>query len=135
MFNIGVHEEKLGNTFKEPRKTGSHPGWGPLTLAVSALPPDSQPSQFSISLCMCRQNPAIHVYQCPILHHCMCSHGDASCTHGQYILLHCSVSHTTRPQGPKESHGRDYYFIDEGTFDRAVKSVRIQLHTPTHSHG
>ena len=45
---------------------GSHPGLnrGPLTLAVSALPPelwppdDSQPSQFSISLCMCRQNPA-----------------------------------------------------------------------------
>ena len=37
---------------------------GPLTLAVSALPPelwppgDSQPSQFSILLCMCRQNPA-----------------------------------------------------------------------------
>ena len=54
-----------GNIFREPGKTGSHPGlnWGPLTLAVSALPPelwppgDSQPSQFSISLCMCRQNP------------------------------------------------------------------------------
>ena len=35
---------------------------GPLTLVVSALPPelwppgDSQPSQFSISLCMCHQN-------------------------------------------------------------------------------
>ena len=61
------------------RKTGSHPGLnrGPLTLAVSALPPelwppgDSQPSQFSISLCMCRQNPArdqpvtpLHMYMC-----------------------------------------------------------------------
>ena len=33
------------------------------------------------------------------------------------------VSHTTRPQGPRESHGRDYYFIDENTFERAHKSV------------
>ena len=37
---------------------------GPLTLVVSALPPelwppgDSQPSQFSMSLCVCCQNPA-----------------------------------------------------------------------------
>ena len=61
-----MHEERLGNIFREPRKTGSHPGLnrGPLTLAVSALPPelwppgDSQPSQFSISLRMCHQNPA-----------------------------------------------------------------------------
>ena len=51
--------------FRELRKTGSHPGlnWGPLTLVVSALRPelwppgDSQPSQLSISLRMCRQNP------------------------------------------------------------------------------
>ena len=63
---IHVHEERLGNIFRELRKTSSHLGLnrGPLTLAVSALPPelwpqgDSQPSQFSISLCMCRQNPA-----------------------------------------------------------------------------
>ena len=56
----------LGIFFRELRKTGSHPGLnrGPLTLAVSALPPelwppgDSQPSQFSISLRMCHQNPA-----------------------------------------------------------------------------
>jgi len=33
------------------------------------------------------------------------------------------VSHTTRPQQFKESHGRDYYYIDESTFDRAAKSV------------
>ena len=39
-----------------------------------------------------------------------------------------SVSHTTRPQGQRESHGRDYYFIDDGTFDRALKSVRT--HAP-----
>ena len=64
--SYGIREERLGNIFGEPRKTGSHPGLnrGPLTSAVSALPPelwppgDSQPSQFSISLCICRQNPA-----------------------------------------------------------------------------
>ena len=52
--------------FSRTVKTGSHPGLnrGSLTLAVSALPPelwalgDSQPSQLSISLCMCPQNPA-----------------------------------------------------------------------------
>ena len=61
-----MHEERLGNIFRELSKTSSHPGLnrGPLTLAVSVLPPelwppgDSQPSQFSISLCMYRQNPA-----------------------------------------------------------------------------
>ena len=37
---------------------------------------------------------------------------------------HHRVSHTTRPQQSKESHGRDYYYIDESTFDRATKSVR-----------
>ena len=39
-----------------------------------------------------------------------------------------SVSHTTRPQRDRESHGRDYYFIDESTFTRAAKSVRPVLH-------
>ena len=69
-----THEERFGNIFKELRKIGSHSGlnWGPRTSAVSALPPelwppgDSQPSQFSISLCMCCQNPArdrhVHVH-------------------------------------------------------------------------
>ena len=68
-----MHEERLGNIFRELQKTGSHPGLnqGPLTLVVSALPPelwppgDSQPSQFSISLCMykhvCTQS-AIYMY-------------------------------------------------------------------------
>ncbi|CAI8019545.1 Leucine-rich repeat and guanylate kinase domain-containing protein [Geodia barretti] len=32
------------------------------------------------------------------------------------------VSHTTQPQGPRQGHGRDYYFIDEGTFNRALIS-------------
>ena len=60
-----VHEESIGNIFRE-LKNRQPPGIepGPLTLAVSALPPelwppgDSQPSQFSISLCMYCQNPA-----------------------------------------------------------------------------
>ena len=66
VIHVHVHEERLGNIFRELGKTGSHPGLnrGLLTLVVSALPPelwppgDSQPSQFSISLRMCRQNPA-----------------------------------------------------------------------------
>ena len=55
----------------------------PPTLAVCALPPelwppgDSQPSQFSISLCMCRQNPARDRPVTPLhqgrSHTCMCS--------------------------------------------------------------
>lgn len=45
----------------------------------------------------------------------------ASWFNGYY--LHSSVSHTTCCQKPKESHGRDYYFIDESTFERAAKSV------------
>uniref|UniRef100_A0A1X7VB09 Guanylate kinase-like domain-containing protein n=2 Tax=Amphimedon queenslandica TaxID=400682 RepID=A0A1X7VB09_AMPQE len=32
------------------------------------------------------------------------------------------VSHTTRPQGSRESHGRDYYFINEATFERALET-------------
>ena len=39
------------------------------------------------------------------------------------ISFSCSVSHTTRPQGSRESHGRDYYFINEATFDRALETV------------
>ena len=41
--SVHVHEERLGNIVLENcEKTGSHPGLnrGPLTLAVSALPPE-----------------------------------------------------------------------------------------------
>ena len=67
---------------------GSHPGLNrePLTLAVSALPPelwppgDSQPSQFSISLCMCRQNPAsMYMYTCT----CTCTCKFFACVHNE----------------------------------------------------
>ena len=62
-FN-NVHVYKSLGIFLENSHSGLN--WGPLTLAVSALPPelwppgDSQPSQFSLSLCMCRQNPVRH---------------------------------------------------------------------------
>ena len=36
-----------------------------------------------------------------------------------------SLSHTTRAQRSKESHGRDYLFIDNATFSKAVKMVLI----------
>ena len=57
-----AHEERLGNIFREPSKTGSYtPGIEPgASDFVSALPlelwppGEGQPSQFSISLCMCR---------------------------------------------------------------------------------
>ena len=62
--HVGIHEERHENIFRE-LKNQQPPGIepGPLTLVVSALPPelwppgDNQPSQFSISLRMCRQNP------------------------------------------------------------------------------
>ena len=41
-----------------------------------------------------------------------------------------SVSHTTRPQGSRESHGRDYYFINEMTFNRASDAVSSKKSIP-----
>ena len=35
-----VHEERLGNIFREPRKSGSHPGLNRGPLTFSALPPE-----------------------------------------------------------------------------------------------
>ena len=68
-----VHEERLGNIFENHEKPAATRDWGrgPLTLAVSALPPelwppgDSQPSPFSISLHMCHQNPT-SIALCPV---------------------------------------------------------------------
>ena len=37
------------------------------------------------------------------------------------------MSHTTCCQKAKESHGRDYYFIDDITFERATKSVSVMI--------
>lgn len=35
--------------------------------------------------------------------------------------LHWSVSYTTRKRRPGERHGRDYFFVDDVTFDRMIK--------------
>ena len=47
--------KRLRNIFRELWKTGSHPGlnWGPLTLAVSALPPELWPPGDSQPSCTC----------------------------------------------------------------------------------
>ncbi len=39
------------------------------------------------------------------------------------------MSHTTRQQSAEESHGRDYYFIDDSTFTRAAMSVSLHKYT------
>ena len=47
-------EERLENIFIELWKTSSHPGlnWGPLTLAVSALPPESMYTESTYNACV-----------------------------------------------------------------------------------
>jgi guanylate kinase len=35
--------------------------------------------------------------------------------------LHWSVSYTTRARRPGERHGRDYFFVDDATFDRMIE--------------
>ena len=40
-----------------------------------------------------------------------------------HVIILYSVSHTTRQQRSKESHGRDYFFIDNNTFSKAMKKV------------
>lgn len=39
--------------------------------------------------------------------------------------LEFSVSYTTRPARTGEVHGRDYYFVDEATFDQQIASRRL----------
>ena len=49
-----ICEKRLENIFREVRKTGSHPGLnrGPLTLAVSALPPESMYTESTYNACV-----------------------------------------------------------------------------------
>jgi guanylate kinase len=42
--------------------------------------------------------------------------------------LRMSVSHTTRPQRPKEEHGREYYFISVPEFERLVAEGQFLEH-------
>ncbi len=36
-----------------------------------------------------------------------------------------SISATTRPPRPKEQDGRDYHFVDDGTFDRMIETDEL----------
>ena len=39
-----------------------------------------------------------------------------------------SISYTTRPKRPTEEHGRDYYFVDKGEFQRMVAAGEFLEH-------
>lgn len=47
----------------------------------------------------------------------------------QELNLAYSVSMTTRPMRPGEVEGRDYYFVDDATFKKAVKDKLFLEHT------
>jgi guanylate kinase len=42
--------------------------------------------------------------------------------------LQFSISYTTRPRRPSETHGRDYFFVDKGTFDRMAGNGEFLEH-------
>lgn len=48
-------------------------------------------------------------------------------------LVH-SVSYTTRVPRPHERHGRDYYFVDAGTFQRMVEAGEFAEWARVHGH-
>lgn len=48
--------------------------------------------------------------------------------------LHFSVSCTTRPPRPGEEHGRDYYFISRGQFERLRREGRFLEHAQVYQH-
>ena len=118
-----IHEERLGNIFRELWKTGSHPGLnqGPLTLAVSALPPelwppgDSQPSQFSISLHMCRQNPARDWSVTPL-------HKGRSHTEWNILYIHSSAHEAGSPsrEPPNTTHKLRYMWGKAWEYTRKI---------------
>lgn len=45
-----------------------------------------------------------------------------------------SISHTTRPKRPEEIEGRDYYFVDDATFDHMVASDEFVEWAVVHGH-
>ena len=59
--HVHVHDEKAQEYFRDQQPPGIEPGASDLNCQCSTTwlwpPGDSQPSQFSLSLCMCRQNP------------------------------------------------------------------------------
>ncbi len=42
--------------------------------------------------------------------------------------LHVSISHTTRPMRPGEEDGRDYHFIDQGSFQEMIGAAAFLEH-------
>lgn len=48
--------------------------------------------------------------------------------------LHLSISLTTRPARPGETEGRDYHFVDEPTFLRAVAADAMVEHARVYAH-
>jgi guanylate kinase len=42
--------------------------------------------------------------------------------------LQFSISYTTRPRRPAETHGHDYFFVDQPTFDRMAKNGEFLEH-------
>ena len=48
--------------------------------------------------------------------------------------LRFSISYTTRPQRPNEQHGRDYFFVDHGEFERMVAAGEFLEHARVFDH-
>ena len=48
--------------------------------------------------------------------------------------LRSAVSHTTRPPRPGEQEGKDYFFVDEETFDRMVREGAFLEWAEVHGH-
>ncbi|GGI85848.1 guanylate kinase [Legionella impletisoli] len=51
--------------------------------------------------------------------------------------IEVSISHTTRPQRPGETHGVDYFFIDQNTFNEMIREQEFveHAHVFEHSYG
>lgn len=52
----------------------------------------------------------------------------------QFPDLRFSVSHTTRRPRPNEVDGREYHFVDEGTFERMIHEGRFAEWARVHDH-
>lgn len=50
-----------------------------------------------------------------------------------YPQVHISVSATTRKPRPGEAEGKDYYFVDDSTFDRMIEADELLEHATVHN--
>jgi guanylate kinase len=48
--------------------------------------------------------------------------------------LRAAVSHTTRPPRPGEQEGKDYFFVDQETFDRMIREEAFLEWAEVHGH-